>query len=345
MANIARGQITVTDLNDGKTLNMFLSANQAATQIYNPDNQTYTPNYTASPYLVITPELYVSGVATNVIANLKAKPTYTINGSSTLTTYSATVATSSPYKLTIKKNMSSVDAMRIECSGIYVDPDTGAETPVKALYTVTKMSGSGSVICAIAYAPLGTIFKNDEVASLKAHCDLWRGSSIDNTNVTYKWSHLNGGTTWTDCTDTTNGFSGSTTNELTIPSSMVLNFDTFKCTITDTDSNSNTNGSSVADILSFTDLSDPYYIDIYSPTGTVLSAGATSTTLRCDVGRNGEYMPDSWYTDATCTWTMYNKTGAVDTTWGTSGVKTGRSITVTRDEVSVKATFIVTVSK
>ena len=54
MANIARGQITVVDLNDGKTLNMFLSSNQAATQIYNVDNQTYTPNYTVSPFLVIT---------------------------------------------------------------------------------------------------------------------------------------------------------------------------------------------------------------------------------------------------------------------------------------------------
>lgn len=345
MANIARGQITVVDLNDGKTLNMFLSSNQAATQIYNVDNQTYTPNYTVSPFLVITPQLFVSGEANDEISNLKAKPTWTINGSTTLTNYSATVATTAPWALTIKKNLTANDTLRIECSGIYVDQDSGVETPCKATYTVTKMVGAGSVICAIAYAPSGTIFKNDLIANLTAHCDLWRGSAIDNTNVTYQWSHLNGGTTWTNCTDSTGGFQGSTTNTLTIPNSQVLNFDTFKCTITDKDANSNTYNQTVADILSFTDLSDPYYIDIYSPIGTVLSAGATSTTLRCDVGRNGEYMPDSWFTGATCTWTKYNKNGAVDTTWGTDGVMTGRTITVNRDDISVKATFIVTVSK
>ena len=33
----------------------------------------------------------------------------------------------------------------------------------------------------------GIVFKNDEVATLRAHCDLWRGASIDTTNVTYAW--------------------------------------------------------------------------------------------------------------------------------------------------------------
>ena len=39
----------------------------------------------------------------------------------------------------------------------------------------------------MAYAPDGIVFKNDEVATLRAHCDLWRGASIDTTNVTYAW--------------------------------------------------------------------------------------------------------------------------------------------------------------
>ena len=33
----------------------------------------------------------------------------------------------------------------------------------------------------------GIVFKNDEVESLKAHCDLWRDATIDTDNVTYAW--------------------------------------------------------------------------------------------------------------------------------------------------------------
>ena len=38
MTNIARGQITIVDLNDGKSINLFLSSNQPATQIFNQEN-------------------------------------------------------------------------------------------------------------------------------------------------------------------------------------------------------------------------------------------------------------------------------------------------------------------
>ena len=46
---IARGQITIVDLNDGKSINLFLSSNQPATQIVNTENSSYNPSYSASP--------------------------------------------------------------------------------------------------------------------------------------------------------------------------------------------------------------------------------------------------------------------------------------------------------
>ena len=48
---------------------------------------------------------------------------------------------------------------------------------------------------------------------------------------------------------------------------------------------------------------------------------------------------------AVCTWRKYSKAGVLDSAWGTSGTKTGRKLTVTRDEVSVAATFQVEISK
>lgn len=345
MAVISRGQITIVDLSDGKSINLYLGSNVATTQIFNKENSSYVPNWTVSPFLVITPEVYVTGVATNQVARLKGVPVWKINGSTTLSTYGATAGAASPYALTIKNNMTSVNQLQVECEVIYVDPDTSAETKAKTSITYTKTTNAGQLICAIAYAPLGTVFKNGVSATLKAHCDMWRGSTIDNTNVTYKWFKLGSGT-WTEITSANaGGITGYTTNEITIPEAAVLNFESFKCEIKDTDAASGTYNTSVSDIISFADMSDPYQVEIITPQGTTLTSGLTSTTLTTQCWQNGVLLPDSFFTGATCKWRKFNKLGVQDTAWGTAGIKTGRSITVTRDEVSVAATFTVEIEK
>lgn len=345
MAVVSRGQITIVDLSDGKSINLYLGSNVALTQIFNKENSTYSPNWSLSPFLVITPEVYITGVSTNQIARLKGPPTWKINGSATLTTYGATAATAAPYALTIKNNMASYAQMHIECEVTYVDPDTTAETKAKASISYSKTENAGQLICAISYAPNGTVFKNDNATSLKAHCDMWRGSTIDNTNVTYKWYKLGSGV-WTEITSANaGGITGYTTNEITIPASAVLNFESFKCEIKDNDSASGTYNTTVADIISFADMSDPYQVEITTPQGTTLTSGLTSTTLTANVWQNGALLADSFFTGATCRWRKFNKSGVLDTTWGSAGIKTGRSLTVTRDEISVAATFTVEIDK
>ena len=345
MAVISRGQITIVDLSDGKSINLYLGSNVPTTQIFNKENSSYVPNWTVSPFLVITPEVYVTGVATNQVSRLKGVPVWKINGSTTLSTYGATAATASPYALTIKNNMTAVNQLQVECEVIYVDPDTTAETKAKTSITYTKTTNAGQLICAIAYAPLGTVFKNGDAATLKAHCDMWRGSTIDNTNVTYKWFKLGSGT-WAEITSANaGGITGYTTNEITISEAAVLNFESFKCEIKDTDAASGTYNTSVSDIISFADMSDPYQVEIVAPSGTTLTSGLTSTVLTVNCWQNGTLLPDSFFTGATCKWRKFNKLGVQDAAWGTSGIKTGRSITVTRDEVWVAATFTVEIEK
>ncbi|GAK36548.1 hypothetical protein JCM15093_1719 [Bacteroides graminisolvens DSM 19988 = JCM 15093] len=92
MAVISRGQITIVDLNDGKSINLYLGSNVATTQIFNKENSSYVPNWTASPFLVITPEVYVTGVGTNQVSRLKGVPVWKINGSTTIATFGATAA-------------------------------------------------------------------------------------------------------------------------------------------------------------------------------------------------------------------------------------------------------------
>lgn len=340
---VARGQISIIDLNDAKSLNMYLRANQPTTQIYNSDNQSYVPSWADSPYLVITPELYVSGTTADQMSQVKTKPTYTINGSTTLSDFGASVADTAPYALTINKNMVDVSQMKIQVSAIYTDPDVASfETPVKAEIQFTKTTNAGATICAIGYTPKGNVFKNDQTSTLTAHCDMWRGSVIDDTDVSYQWYKMSSTGEWVALTSSAAyGCTGYNTNELTIPASAVLNFESFKCEITDTDKSSGTYNTKVMDIVSFFDQSDPYYVEIYSTTGDKILNGQGSTTLMAKVWQAGECFEDA---DATAKfdfkWKKYSSSGTQDTSWGTSGVKTGSSITVAASEVSQKATFI-----
>lgn len=345
MGIVARGQATIVDLNDAPSISMYLSTNQPLTQIFNKENSSYVPNWAASPFNVITPELSVSGTETNQIARLKSAPTYTINGGP-ITAFGGTVATTAPYALTIKNNMTSVSSIKIECTGIYVDPKTGVETPVKAVIPFSKTENAGQLICAIGTAPKGKIFRNGEQASLPAHCDLWRGSSIDTTNVSYTWYRLKEDGTWeTLGVSNTYGITGTTTNEITIPNSAVLNFQVFKCDIKDTDPSSGSYNTIVSSTFEYTDLSDPYYVDVATTTGDKFINGKGTTTLMAIVWQNGNAFTDA-QADAKFifTWKKHLQDGTQDTAWGTSGVKTGRTLTVTAAEVDQKATFVVYLS-
>ena len=60
----AQGQFTIVDYNDALTLTGYIGSNLAKTQMYNPDNDTYSPNW-ASTNVVLTPSLYVIGTTTD----------------------------------------------------------------------------------------------------------------------------------------------------------------------------------------------------------------------------------------------------------------------------------------
>ena len=64
----AQGQFTIIDYNDALTLTGYIGANLAKTQMYNPDNDTYSPDW-SSTNLVLTPSLYVIGTITDQITS------------------------------------------------------------------------------------------------------------------------------------------------------------------------------------------------------------------------------------------------------------------------------------
>lgn len=432
---VARGQISIIDQNDAVSLQAFIGSNQPLTQVFNKDTGVYAPSWTASPFLVLTPSLFVSGYAgTDQITAVGNAATLTpgIKSGTAKWYKNGTVITSgqdgctigaasAKYALTIKTNHMSVSApqARYSFEATYIDAN-GLEISFRSDIQFTQHLNAGAMIAAVCYAPDGIVFKNDETPSLRAHCDLWRGATIDTTNVTYAWgiqdsavfapttltaAAVSGATTVTvasvtnmeaggkitigsaqytissvnastkvvtltsalsaaatsgaavscpyynsmlgrgwSCLTSTNQrgvTAGWTTNEITITSDAVLNFETFKCAIKDTDTSAGNASANkvVCDLLSFSDMSDPITVDLVSQKGFVIKNNSNDVDAKAVLYRNGEEL-DAAGTAYTYTWKLWNAAG-------TSVVKTytGKSITVSKADVTGRGVLMCEVSK
>ena len=432
---VARGQVTIIDQNDAVSIQAFIGPNQPLTQVYNKDTNTYVPSWTATPYLVLTPSLFVSGKgatdqittvgnASNLTPGIKAgsakwykNDIAIISGQDNCTIS----AGSGRYALTVKSNYMStgLPQIRFRFEAIYIDGN-GLEIAFRTDIQFTQHQSAGATIVAVAYAPDGVVFKNDDVSTLRAHCDLWRGATIDNTDVQYTWGIKDssvfqnttvkaampagnatvavastenmepggkviiGGNTYTISSVNTAGKTitftpalttaveantyikspffnadlgvgwaqltstnprgvtgGWTTNEITITADAVLNFETFKCAIKDTDTSVGNASANkvVCDIISFSDMSDPITVDIVSQKGFVIKNSSNDVDAKAVLYRNGEEL-DSAGTSYTYTWKLWNAAGtAVAKTY------TGKSITIVKSDVTGKGVLMCEISK
>ena len=216
------------------------------------------------------------------------------------------------------------------------------------------VNGSG-IVDLLVMTPKGNVFKNAEVTSLTAKAELWRGSTVDTTNVTYKWAMMDAsvtsssstgydadfGTGWRKLTNTSNMYSGCTTATLTLYAAAVESYAVIRCCAKDTDSASATYNSKFYDVCTFIDNSDPLQVIVTSTGGDVFKNGVGTTVLTAVCYQAGVEV-DATGT-GTYTWTKYDKDGAVDTAWGTNGSKTGKTLSVSTSDVDTKATFMVVV--
>ncbi len=379
---IARGQISFVDLNDGKTLNFFLTSNRPTTQVFTPNanaqGAAYNPDYTTQAgRLIIAPEIFVSGLTGNQVSSL-VQVAWKINGQApgSAPGYTDSVIyypedghrlDGYTYALEIKHNITGSHLV-VECEAKYTDPDTGLLTPVKGEITFTKAENAGSSIIAVLTTPDGNIFRNEIIDTIRVHSMLWRGSAIDESNVEYTWFRRDAQGDDDDWEQITDGnaagiqpsfasdlspatptpasvsFALKNCNQIVVPKDAILNYDVFKVVIKDVDANSDTYQQEVTDFVSVFDFTDPYMVSFETPAGTVLTKGQNSSTTTVTLWQNGQEVSPSFYSGCTFTWTKYDKNGNVVSDWGTGGHKTGRSLTVTRDEISVSATFAVEIT-
>ena len=355
----AQGQFTIIDYNDALTLTGYIGSNLAKTQMYNPDNDTYNPDW-SDTNLVLTPSLYVIGTTTDQItsSNVTSVKWY-IGSSTTALTTSGNYALSGTksHILTIKGNtMAGLPGIDYRCVITYKDDSTGLSITHPLTISFSRVVNGSGITDLLVATPSGNVFKNSEVATLTATAELWRGSTVDTTNVTYAWAIMDSsvtstsssgydavfGTGWRKLTDTTGMYTGTTTATITVYAAAVDSYAVFKCVATDSDSTSSTYNSTFADVATFIDNSDPIQIVITSTGGDVFKNGQGSTVLTAVVYQAGAEIDADG--KGTYTWTKYNKDGAVDTTWGTSGSKTGKTLSVSNTDVDTKATFMCVVT-
>mgnify|MGYP000406147784 CR=1 FL=1 len=355
---IATGQFTIIDYNDALSLSGYINSNRQKTQMYNPDNASYTPDWVTSN-LILTPSLFILGNAADIIATTAVQSVTWYNvasGVETVITVGATYALSGTksHILTVKTNvMAALPGVDFMAKIVYRDPTTLLDLTVKIPISFSRVVNGSGITAAIAWAPNGNVFKNGSTISLIAECDLWRGSVVDTSSVEYQWyqfdtaqtTDVGGGINWRKLTNVASVTAGVTTRQLAVYEAAVPTYAVFKCLIKDIDAASNTYNSYFSDNVTFEDKSDPIQVTITSTGGDVFKNGVGSTTLAAKVYQAGAEI-DSAGTKYTYKWFKLDSSGTLDANFGGAGInfKTGKTLAVGDADVSVKATFQVEIS-
>lgn len=356
---LATGQFTIIDYNDGVTLVGHIESNISKTQMYNPDSNTFNPNWEVKNP-ILTPVLFKIGTTTNIITDnavQSVKWHVKIGGTETEISNSVEYALSGAknHILTIKKNVITTDTSRdFICTIVYRDPVTNLDLTYKTDITFSRITNGGSIVNADIWCPNGNLFKNESIKSLTAQMDLWRGSAVDDTDIEYQWymrdssigSDQGAGIGWKKLSDTSNIYTGTKSKTITVFADAVPAYAVFKCSAKDTDSTSGTYNQVFWDSVTFIDNSDPIQVAILSTGGSVFKNGVGTTTLTAKLYKAGEEV-DSDGTKYNYKWVKYDKNGNLTPNFGGSGVnyKTGKNVEVTHLDVDVKATFSVEISE
>lgn len=360
MPVVSTGQVTIIDYNDAISLTGYIGANQPLVQVYNPDNGSYTPNYTASPYMVLTPSLFIMGSAADIITSTQIKSIKWFDAAAPTTeltnagSYGLAAFTSGQNRpLTIKGNVlsGSTNAKTYVVEIVYTDATTGLDLTYKNSVTISRITNGSGIVNAIITALDGNVFKTGITGNLKARAELWRGSTVDTTSVTYQWykqdstvsTDQGGGVGWRklDTNNTGGGTTGWTAQDLVIPAAAVTNLSVFKCIIKDTDATSPSYNQSFMATQAFIDQTDAIQMTVVSSGGDVFKNGNGSSTLTAKLYQ-AQAEIDTAGTGYTYKWYKYDANGTLVSNFGGTGIafKTGKSITVGGADVDIKATFV-----
>jgi len=204
MAIVASGQLTLVDLNDSKQLIMFIGSSQPRQVIFNPNGNTYTPDYSSvATNNILTPQLFIAGTNGDVSGQATATRWYVQDGSQGNPTL---ITANSNYELNgitlkIKGNVLSAKAsMTYICEMDYLDTGTGFTVTAKAEYEIVKITngtdGKASVLGFLSNDSHSIPTNNDGSGGVYTSATttmyVYNGTTDDSANWTYVATPLAG---------------------------------------------------------------------------------------------------------------------------------------------------------
>lgn len=262
-----------------------------------------------------------TGTAGPVNQNSRIKVEYSTNSGSTYTTSASATYNASADTTTWPLNVPMTDApagvTNIRIS-MYQAGGTTTLLDQQMINIVNDGATGASTTLANVYAPSGAVVRNNS-GTITAQCDLYVGSTVTTTGVTYQWykyvvgnSDQGGGANWLKLAASPNdggGTTGWTTSTLTIPAAAIASMDTYKCIAT-------LSGSNYAGMLTVQDQSDPIQLVLLPDSGGNVFKNGQGTTknITCKVYQAGAEIDSNGLT-YTYEWTMTNSDGTLNTTW------------------------------
>ena len=242
MAIIATGSKTIIDLSDGKSLSVYLGANQPRTQIHDVNGDTYSPNWTTTAgKLVITPVVYANQTAIALNNNALTITWKRKEGSGSETAL-ASGETVSGNILTVNQNK-----LATIISGLltyiayvaYADPDTGLTINATADISFALISTGENAKS--AWISGEQVFKYTAAGAVSP-AQITLTANLQNVTMG-KWQYKNSSGTWTDYPTTADnaGITGTTlivkpTHSIWVGETATLRITTSDASIGDTTS-------------------------------------------------------------------------------------------------------------
>lgn len=368
MAIVSSGQITLTDLSDAPILSAFITASANTTQVYDATAQTWNPSYGTTAQ-TLTLNLTKAGSSTSILSGLSGSVTWTRIDNGVSTAITSTTNTDAQYLsgtsnsvLTTKVNVPiNGNGSRFIATGNWLDPISGLLVPFSASIDLFVVQLAKSPLIANVYAGSGSVFYNQLPASLTVNADLYKGGQLSSGAKQIKFFYASssvtstgstgydadGGLGWYLCQTNTVGASANVapTNTtftgqgvLTVTPDFVTNAMTFKAVIID--KTGGTSGQSSSGIVTIIDFSDPISITIESTAGNVFKNGQGTTNLTARLYQSGGEI-DTAGTKYTYKWSKRDRNGVLDPNFGGTGnqYKTGKTISVTASDITVKGTY------
>lgn len=334
------GQITITDLNDGKIVSTYTSASLGFSQMLDSDTKKYDKDYSTNPN-VLTPHLYLSGESGDQASKLTGIK-WKVNG--TEVTSTTTGFKASGQTLSISKNLSdNVTAYNIEWTATYTDTTLKQSVTVGDTTQISYVkSGNTSPKVYLQFPDSGYTF-NGDITSITVRAFLKRGENIDKDNLDVKWYQLgvvNNAASWGNPISTGGVDSNTGYATFTRTRDQVDGQASYKVTFHDTKLNDGT----FEEYFSLMDKLDEWRCEV---NGTkVIKPGMSSVTIEATVYKNNQPLSD--FTGLTFNWYKKDRSGGgVNWDGTTSNVKTvtggkgtGNTLTVMAKDINTQTDIL-----